>query len=239
MRCKHVKEGFVRILRKKSVTAVLLVCLVALSAVAMWKGSVKNSESKNQYMELEESDQAQVNAKATEGQTTQEELTTEEATTEEVAAKEEVSTKEVVAQENLNFSENTKISWPVEGEVIREFNMEQTIYYPTLNEYKCSSGIVIQSEKGNYVNSPTQCVVTKIGEDEEIGNYVELSLGNDYSIKIGQLDQIAVKVGDTLEEGDHIACTASPTYYYSVEGDNIYLELLKNDDPQDPLLYLN
>jgi septal ring factor EnvC (AmiA/AmiB activator) len=227
-----VKERFIRILRKKSVTAGMLVCLVVLSVVAVWKGSVKNSQVDEEYMEATQpsSSEVVVNAEVTESEaTTEEESTKEENTQEE-------STEEVVA---LSFSEDTKISWPIEGEVLMEFSMDETIYHPTLNEYKCNEGIVIQSEEGSYVNSPTKCVVTKVGEDEEIGNYVELSLGNNYLMKIGQLEQIVVEEGDTLEEGDHIACTAKPTHYYSVEGDNVYLEILKDNQPQNPLNYLN
>lgn len=232
-----MKERFVRILRKKSVTAGMLACLVVLSIVAVWKGSVQNSQVEEEYMEATQpsSSEAVVNAEVEETETTTEENTVEEETTEEESAKEE-NTKEVVA---LNFSEDKKISWPIEGEVLMEFSMDETIYHPTLNEYKCSEGIVIQSEEGSYVNCPTKCVVTKVGEDEEVGNYVELSLGDNYTMKIGQLEQIVVEEGDTLEEGDHIACTAKPTRYYSVEGDNVYLEILKDNQPQNPLNYLN
>lgn len=226
---ENVRERLQRIFHKKLITACLLVCLVALSAVAVWKGNLKKS-----YMETEESKKevVMVSEETTEEieETTEEENTTQD-------AKSVLSNQ--IENANLNFSKKAKMAWPVEGEIIMDFNMDQTVYHPTLKEYKCSSGVVIQSEEGTYVNSPTRCVVSEIGEDEEIGNYVKLVLGNDYELKIGQLENISVEVGDTLEEGDHIACTAKPTHYYSVEGSNVYMELSKGNELQDPLDYLD
>lgn len=210
----------------------MLACLVALSAVAVWKGNLQSEKPKNQYIQKQESNTEQV--VATEEETTEEEMTEEETTQ---------NAKTVLANQienaNLNFSKKAKMSWPVEGEVIMDFNMDQTVYHPTLKEYKCSKGVAIQSEEGKEVTSPTRCVVSEIGEDEEIGNYVKLTLGNDYVLKIGQLENISVEVGETLEEGDTIACTAKPTHYYSVEGNNVYMELTKGNELQDPLDYLN
>lgn len=210
----------------------MLACLVALSAVAVWKGNLQSEKPKNQYIQKQESNTEQV--VATEEETTEEEMTEEETTQ---------NAKTVLANQienaNLNFSKKAKMSWPVEGEVIMDFNMDQTVYHPTLKEYKCSKGVAIQSEEGKEVTSPTRCVISEIGEDEEIGNYVKLALGNDYVLKIGQLENISVEVGETLEEGDTIACTAKPTHYYSVEGNNVYMELTKGNELQDPLDYLN
>ena len=217
-----MRERLQRIFQKKSVTAFMLACLVALSAIAVWKGNLKKT-----YMETEESEKEVVIASE---ETTKEETTVQDAKT---------VLSNQIENANLNFSKKAKMSWPVEGEVIMDFNMDQTVYHPTLKEYKCSLGIAIQSEEGKEVNSPTRCVVSGIGEDEEIGNYVKLTLGNDYELKIGQLENISVEVGETLEEGDHIACTAKPTHYYSVEGGNVYMELSKGDELQDPLDYLN
>ncbi len=227
-----MRERLQRIFQKKLVTACMLACLVALSAVAVWKGNLQSEKPKNQYIQKQESNTEQV--VATEEETTEEEMTEEETTQ---------NAKTVLANQienaNLNFSKKAKMSWPVEGEVIMDFNMDQTVYHPTLKEYKCSKGVAIQSEEGKEVTSPTRCVISEIGEDEEIGNYVKLALGNDYVLKIGQLENISVEVGETLEEGDTIACTAKPTHYYSVEGNNVYMELTKGNELQDPLDYLN
>lgn len=41
-----------------------------------------------------------------------------------------------------------------------------------------------------------------------------------------------------LEKGQLIGYVAEPTKYYTVEGSNLYLEMLHKDSPVDPLDYL-
>ena len=74
------------------------------------------------------------------------------------------------------------------------------------------------------------------GVNEEIGNFVTLDLGNDYNIVCGQLKELAVDKGEYLEKGQLLGYVAEPTKYYSIEGSNIYIEMMhqgKNVDPLD------
>ena len=36
--------------------------------------------------------------------------------------------------------------WPARGNVLLDYSMDSTIYFPTLEQYKCNPGLVIQSE---------------------------------------------------------------------------------------------
>ena len=78
----------------------------------------------------------------------------------------------------------------------------------------------------------------EIGCNEEIGNYVRLDMGNGYNAVCGQLKEILVEVNEYLQSGDALGYVAEPTKYYSVEGVNLYFELLKDDKPVDALDYL-
>lgn len=145
----------------------------------------------------------------------------------------------IINADNLDFLTKNELSWPVQGEVLLEFNMEHTIYFPTLNQYKCSQAMVIQAEQGTPVCAPAEGIVLSIGMDEQIGNYLVLEIGDGYQVKLGQLKDIQVSEGDQVKEGDLVAYIAAPTKCYSVEGDNLYLELTENGTPVDPLDYLN
>lgn len=144
----------------------------------------------------------------------------------------------IINADNLDFLTKNELSWPVQGEVLLEFNMDHTIYFPTLNQYKCSQAMVIQSEQGTPVCAPAEGIVLSIGSDEQIGNYLVLDVGDSYQVKLGQLKDIEVSEGDQVQEGDLLAYIAAPTKCYSVEGDNLYLELTENGTPVDPLDYL-
>lgn len=169
---------------------------------------------------------------------------TEEAETTAVAAKqEETETAHPVdmsigTSENLFFSEENKLSWPVEGEVIRDFSMEATVYYSTLNAYKVSPAILIQGEVGTEVKAAAEGVVKLINYNEELGNYLVVELGDGYEATYGQLTEIAVNAGDYVQAGDKLAQLGEPTIYYCVEGPNLYFQLTKDAVAVDPLDYI-
>ena len=139
---------------------------------------------------------------------------------------------------NLTFAEGSIMQWPIQGNVIMDFSMDHTVYYATLDQYKVSPGVLIQGEPGTQVVSPANAQVTAIGEDEEIGTYVTLDLGNGYQAKLGNLRDVAVTQGQYIEQGAAIANLAEPTKYYTVEGPNLYFEVISGENSVDPFLYL-
>ena len=138
----------------------------------------------------------------------------------------------------LNFSDASSMLWPVRGNIVLDYNMESTIYFPTLDQYKCNPGLVIQSAVSEPVYAPANARVLETGFNEEIGNYLKLDLGNDYTAICGQLKEVSAVEGEYLEQGQLMGYVAEPTKYYSVEGSNLFLEVLHKDKTVDPLDYL-
>ena len=73
---------------------------------------------------------------------------------------------------------------------------------------------------------------------EEIGNYLILDLGDEYSLICGQLKEVSAVTGEYLEKGQIMGYVAEPTKYYTVEGPNVFMELRKGEQAMDPLDYL-
>lgn len=138
----------------------------------------------------------------------------------------------------LDYTDAEKLAWPVEGNVILGYSMDTTTYFPTLEQYKCNPANVIQSDVSTPVVAPADAKVLEIGNNEEIGNYIRLDLGNEYTAVCGQLKEIPVVENEYLHKGDIIGYIAEPTKYYSVEGVNLYFEFLHEDAPVDALDYL-
>ncbi|MDO4295818.1 MAG: M23 family metallopeptidase [bacterium] len=138
----------------------------------------------------------------------------------------------------LNFPDTESLAWPIVGNVIQMYSMDSTIYFPTLEQYKCSSGIALQGEVSEPVSAPANAMVLEIGNNEEIGNYVTMDLGGSYTLLCGQLKDIQVAEGQYLSKGQVLGYVAEPTKYYAVEGSNLYLELQQEQKPVDPLDYL-
>ena len=138
----------------------------------------------------------------------------------------------------LNFAQTQSMMWPVEGNVILDYSMDSTIYFPTLEQYKCNPGMVIQSDVSQPVSAPADARIMESGTDEEIGNYLVLDLGDGYTVTCGQMKEVQAAVGEYLEKGQVLGYVAEPTKYYTLEGPNIYLKLEKDGTAVDPLDYL-
>lgn len=138
----------------------------------------------------------------------------------------------------LTFSNNSVLSWPIQGSVILEYNMDNTIYFPTLDSYRCNPAMVIQGDLGMDVLAAAPGSVKEVGTNEEIGNYLVVSLGDNYELTYGQLSDICVQEGDFIETSQKIACVAEPSNYYLREGRNLYFKLTHNGEPVDPLDFL-
>ncbi len=140
--------------------------------------------------------------------------------------------------EALHFSEQDKIKWPVKGNIIMDFSPENTIYFATLDQYRCNPAIFIQAATGTQVISCANGVVTAIGADEELGTTVTMDLGNGYQAVYGQLENVQVAKDAVVSAGDVIANVSVPSKYFGVEGSHLYFQLLKDGQPVNPRAYL-
>lgn len=139
----------------------------------------------------------------------------------------------------LTFSKKSTFVWPVSGNVIIDFDMESVVYHPTLDVYKCSDSLCIQSAEGTAVYAGAAATVLEIGNNSEIGNFVRMNLGNGYEVTYGSLKDIQVSSGLTIKTGELIGYVDAPTKYYSLEGPNLYIKMTENGTPVDPLEHLN
>ena len=142
------------------------------------------------------------------------------------------------AAPKLSFSEDTLMEWPVHGTILLDYNMDQTVYFPTLDQYKLSPAISVQAVEGAPVVSAVNGTVYSIDNDAQTGTTVTMELGNGYQAVYGQLTDLDVAVGDTVEKGSTIGYVAAPTKYYSEEGSNLYFAMKKDGEPVDPIAYL-
>ena len=133
----------------------------------------------------------------------------------------------------LDFTDTDKLSWPVSGNIVLGYSMDTTTYFPTLDQYKVNPANVIQSEVSTPVSAPADARVVSVGTNEEIGNYVDLDLGNGYTAVCGQLKEIPVVENEYVRQGDLLGYVAEPTKYYAVEGTNVFFEFLKDGVPVD------
>lgn len=167
----------------------------------------------------------------------EEEITQE--TTGETEATEENQVKQTTAAasqtKTLHFAPENGMLWPMEGNVIINYSMDSTVYFPTLDQYKYNPAVIIEGEVNDKVYSVAKGKVTSIENDEVTGCTMTVDLGDGYQAIYGQLKELNFAVGDYVEAGHVLGYITEPTKYFSVEGSNLYFELQKDGTPVDPV----
>lgn len=140
----------------------------------------------------------------------------------------------VEAPAELSFSEEEGLLVPVSGEILMHYNMDSTVYFATLDQYKYNPAVIFQAEEGSNVFACADGRVKEVFQNEEIGQALVLELGNGYEVTYGQLAAIHVQVGQQVSANQVIATVASPTKYYVTEGTNLYFAMEKDGQAMNP-----
>jgi len=218
----------------KSATVRVVICFIVVIAIA---GSMvfRRDRRENEQESLQENEQ--VATQETTSQAVENEETEEP---EEVAEpKQDVLVETNSETKPLAFSPENFILWPVDGNVILNYSMDQTVYFATLDQYKYNPAILISGELDAEVMAIERGIISSVEEDAKTGMTVTVEMGNGFEAIYGQLKNVRVKEGDYVKQGQIIGYLAEPTKYYSVEGCNLYLQMLKDGEPVNPLDYLD
>lgn len=157
---------------------------------------------------------------------------------EDTQAQEDAQAISTAMQPTLSFSDGDSLVWPVVGNVLVNYSMDKTVYFPTLDQYKYNPAIIIQANEGDMITAAAAGKVISVMEDPQIGHAVIMDLGNGYEVTYGQLTNILVSEGSYVSMGDMIAQVAAPTKYFSIEGTNVYFKLTKDGEPINPMTRL-
>ena len=150
-----------------------------------------------------------------------------------------LSSEEVMAEamKNFAFDESNKLAWPVLGQIVLDYNMDETIFFKSLGMYKCNPAIIIQSEVGTNVAAAASGIVTDVANLSETGTTVTVSIGNGYETTTGLIENVNLKKGDKVVAGQLIGTVASPSAYYIEEGPGVYFKLTQYGEPINPDTY--
>ena len=243
---KNEKMSF---LKGKGAAIGIVVCFMAVLAVVGTYTVGNYKKDMKEQMAKAEKEAEQFTEDNTKETTTDEILLpeVEETDENEQESREDVSdttgTEEGVQQtgsaaSNLWFSEESVLTWPASGAVINGYSMDETVFFQTLEQYQYNPAMIIAGEAGETINASAAGTGTAIEESAQTGLTVTLDMGNGYSAVYGQLKDVQVKTGDYVAAGSAIGSLNEPTKYYSVEGTNLYFQVLKDGEPVDPMNFM-
>ena len=129
------------------------------------------------------------------------------------------------------------LNWPLQGNVVLNYSMDQTVYFATLDQYKYNPAVIIAGEVNDRVSAAAEGKITDISNSAVTGCTVTMDLGDGYSAIYGQLRKCRMKWATLSAKGKLVGYIAEPTKYYSVEGSNLYFALQKDGEPVDPVSF--
>ncbi len=214
----------------------------AEAGAAVASGEPVDGDGVQEGVQTTESEGLQAGVQAPEGESTQAETKTAEGDMN--PAQEQVDDTVPVNASTANilgysFGEDSSMMWPTVGNVILNYNMSNTIYFPTLDVYRCNPAIVISAPEDSLVSAAADGLVIAVYETNETGLTMEIALGNDYVMTYGQLKNLTVGVGSQVKRGDVLAAVAAPSQYYTVEGSNLYFKLDKAGTSVNPMDFID
>lgn len=190
-------------------------------------------QSESESMSDMENEESTQSSKSSQSNISEEEKVSED------TGKEDTPALSTAMQPALTFGDSDTLVWPVVGNILINYSMDKTVYFPTLQQYKYNPAVIIQANEGDLITSASDGKVISVFTDPQIGNGITMELGGGYEATYGQLKNILVSEGSYVAAGDVIAEVSAPTKYYSVEGTNVYFKLTKDGEPVNPLTKLN
>ena len=165
----------------------LLALTLVVTCVAVYQSGSKSTPNEKEFVKEDEKDSVDEAIKTEE----REEEETEDANTsdvegtkaveEEKTPEEEIADTEVQAAEDaaaeaqnqagvaaapdVNFTESSLMEWPVNGQVVLDYNMDNTVYFPTLNVYKLNPAVAISAEVGSPVAAVANGKIVSVTEN--------------------------------------------------------------------------
>ena len=130
-------------------------------------------------------------------------------------------------------------TWPVKGEILRDFSAETLSLDPTLGDWRTHGGVDIASTLGVEVLALCPGTVSEVYDDGLMGTTVVIDHGNGLSAAYCNLaGQPAVESGDTVETGTIIGAVGDTAIAESGMPAHLHLEVSLNGMLVDPAEYL-
>ena len=219
-----MKERFKKFWKQNGFYTVLtgaLVVVLSISGIAGYRSGIKDKTSVANAAQFEQAEQL---------------------SGDEEKQKEEAEDGEVLEATNADvaetFGEEAELVMPTSGEVLKPFSMDATIYFETLDQYKCNPAMLIKADVNQEVVAAFGGKVESIVQDRAAGNVITVDLGNGYKTMYGQMKDISVKEGDLIVKGQVIGNVAQPTKYFMEEGTHLSFAMTKDDVPVNPQDYM-
>ena len=158
-------------------------------------------------------------------------------TTKQTNSKSEDTAKETESKTEskteLNFEK------PVDGDIVRDFAVDNLIYSNTLQEWTTHTGVDIKADKTTVVKSAEAGIVKTIKNDPRYGLTVIVEHKNGYqTVYSNLLTSEFVVEGEKVEKGQSLGTVGNTAAFEIADDAHLHFEILKDSVQVDPNIYL-
>lgn len=132
-----------------------------------------------------------------------------------------------------------KFEKPVEGDIVRDFAVDNLIYSDTLQEWTTHTGIDIKAEKTTVVKSAEEGTVKTIKNDPRYGLTIIIEHENGFqTVYSNLLTSEFVVEGEKVEKGQSLGTVGNTAAFEIVDEPHLHFEIIKDNVQVDPNIYL-
>lgn len=129
--------------------------------------------------------------------------------------------------------------YPVEGEITKQFSIDNLVFSETLQEWIVHKGIDIVAPRTSVVKASEEGVVIAIKNDPRYGLTIIIEHIDGYkTIYSNLLTTEFVEEGENVSKGQSIGTVGNSAAFEIADEPHLHFELLKDEENQDPTLYL-
>lgn len=160
-------------------------------------------------------------------------------TTNQVNSKAESTEKEKANAETKNENVELKFEKPVEGDIVRDFAVDNLIYSDTLQEWTTHTGIDIKAEKTTVVKAAEAGTVKTIKNDPRYGLTIIIEHANGFqTVYSNLLTSEFVVEGEKVEKGQSLGTVGNTAAFEIADEPHLHFEIIKDSIQVDPNIYL-
>ena len=157
-----------------------------------------------------------------------------------------INTNNITSQTNSKVEEKTEnknvelsFSKPVEGDIVRDFAVDNLIYSNTLQEWTTHTGIDIKADKTTVVKSAEAGTVKTIKNDPRYGLTIIIEHENGFqTVYSNLLTSEFVVEGEKVEKGQSLGTVGNTAAFEVADEPHLHFEILKDSAQVDPNIYL-
>ena len=157
-----------------------------------------------------------------------------------------VNSSNTTNQTNSKPEENTEktsvelsFEKPVEGDIVRDFAVDNLIYSNTLQEWTTHTGVDIKADKTTIVKAAESGIVKTIKNDPRYGLTVIVEHENGFqTVYSNLLTSEFVVEGEKVEKGQSLGTVGNTAAFEIADDAHLHFEILKDSVQVDPNIYL-